>query len=125
MFPPGPVGAVWNRTGLRQEIKEQSVKTWDEWLDATVEVLLAEAILYGKVEASTLSISWIKDTAEGVAENRDWLREVLTQHIKHHKSWLKFPPEYPGDLASVSELGKYQGPYPPTSASLIAELEIA
>jgi hypothetical protein len=105
------------------EAKQQSVETWDEWLDATVEVLLAEAILYGRVKAPTLSMSWIEDTPEGVAENRAWLREVLTRHTKHHKAWLKLPPAYPGGLASVSELGKYHGPYPPTSESLIAEFD--
>ena len=68
-------------------------------------------------------MSWIEDTPEGVAENRAWLREALTRHIKHHKAWLKLPPEYPGGLASVSELGKYQGPYPPTSESLIAAFD--
>ncbi|MYG05720.1 hypothetical protein F4167_03655, partial [Candidatus Poribacteria bacterium] len=91
------------------EAKQQMVGSWNEWLDATIEVLLAEAILYGKVEASTLSMLWVEDTLGEVAQRRAWLREVLTQHIKHHKVWLKPPPEYPGGLAPVSELGKYQG----------------
>ena len=99
------------------------VGSWDEWLDATIEVLLAEAILYGKVEASTLSMLWVEDTLEEVAQRRAWLREVLTQHIKHHKVWLKPPPESPGGLAPVSELGKYQGIYPPTPESLITAFD--
>lgn len=105
------------------EAKQQMVGSWDEWLDATIEVLLAEAILYGKVEASTLSMFWVEDTLEEVAQQRAWLREVLTRHIKHHKMWLKPPPEYPGGLVPVAELGKYQGAYPPTPQSLITAFD--
>lgn len=105
------------------EAKQQSVETWDEWLDTTVEVLLAEVILYGRVKAPTLSMSWVEDTPEEIAQKRDWLREILTRHIKHHKAWLRQPPAYPGGLSSISELGKYHGPYPPTSESLIAEFD--
>ena len=101
------------------EAKQQPVGTWDEWLDATVEVLLAEAILYGKIKTPYFTMYWRKDTQEEVALRRQRLQESLARYIKRLQWWLKPPPEYPGSLQSISELGDYQGSHPQTAASLL------
>ncbi len=105
------------------EAKQQPVETWEEWLDATVEVLLAEVILNGKVKTPYLTMHWIEDSSEEVAEKRAWLRESLARYRKRLQWWLKPPPEYPGGLQSIAELGVYQGPQPQTPASLLAEFD--
>ena len=105
------------------EAKQQPVETWEEWLDATVEILLAEAILYGEIKTPYLTMSWVEDSSEEVAASRAWLRESLTRYRERLQSRLKPPPEYPGGLQSTVHLDDYQGPYPQTPASLIAEFD--
>lgn len=99
----------------------QPIETWDEWVEATTEVLLAEVILYGKVKNTYLTMYWQEDIS--IASHRASLREMITQYRERLQWWLKPPPEYPGGFQSIFDLGKYQGPYPQTSASLLADFD--
>ena len=103
--------------------KRQPVETWDEWVDATAEILLAEAILYGKVKTSHFTMYWQENNSEEVARQRTHLREMLTRYRERLEWWLKPPPEYPGGFQNIFDLGEYEGPYPQTSESLLAEFD--
>ena len=105
------------------EAKKQPVETWDEWMDATVEVILAEAILYGNFKSPYLTTYWVEDSTEEVVSKRTWLRESLTWYRKRLEWWLKPPPAYPGGLIDYTQLDEYQGPHPPTGASLLDQFE--
>lgn len=104
--------------------KQQPVATWDEWIDATVEVILAEAILYGQVKTPYLTVTWWgEDTPVEIAERRQGIRESLTQYKKYLQEWRRPHPEHPGGLQSITELSLYWGPQPPTAESLLAEFD--